>query len=172
MAALAHKGQIIMGGDAGVTSWNGRTGSVLPIAGDYDATQINYDAQQTMKQKIDSLVTGVSSFNGRSGSVLPMAGDYDATQVNYSAQQTMKQKIDAVAGVWTSAVSCLVGDTTATITNAAITANSIIDAVVTETASGNVIAYTKIAVSSGSAVITWASALTEAVSVKIHVTNL
>ena len=35
----------------GVSSFNGRSGSVLPMAGDYDATQINYSAQQTMKQK-------------------------------------------------------------------------------------------------------------------------
>lgn len=137
-----------------------------------DVSKFSPDGGTTIYNLVDKTSTKVGTWNGRSGSVLPMAGDYDATQVNYSSQQTVKQKIDAVAGVWTSAVSCLVGDTTATITNAAITANSIIDAVVTETASGNVIAYTKIAVSSGSAVITWASALTEAVSVKLHVLNL
>ena len=170
MPAIAHKGQIIMGGDAGVTSWNGRSGSVLPVAGDYDATQVNYSVQQTVKQKIDALVTGVSSFNGRSGSILPVAGDYDATQVNYSAGVTTKQKIDSVEGTKTTPVSCLVGDTDVTITNSAIHTTSTID-IYYETASGNPITYTSAVVTEGQIVITFASALEEATSIKLRITN-
>lgn len=46
---------------AGVTSFNGRTGAVVPVVGDYPAS-------------------GVTSFNGRSGAVLPIAGDYAPVQ--------------------------------------------------------------------------------------------
>ena len=82
--------------EGGVKTFNGRSGSVLPVAGDYDATQVNYSSSQTVKQKIDSLITGVSSFNNRSGSITPTAGDYDATQINYDNNTTVKQKIDSI----------------------------------------------------------------------------
>ena len=39
----------------GVSSFNGRSGSVLPMAGDYSAEQVDYDSNQTVKQKIDAL---------------------------------------------------------------------------------------------------------------------
>lgn len=129
MAAIAHKGQVIMGGGGSA---------------------------------------GVTSFNGRSGSVLPVAGDYNATQVNYSEQQTVKQKIDNVAGVWTSAVSCLVGDTSKTISNSSITTSSIINPY-SQTSSGIPVAYKKIVVSNGSATITFESALAEAASIKLQI---
>ena len=45
----------------GVKSFNGRSGSVLPIAGDYSAEQVNYDSNQTVKEKIDALVTKEAS---------------------------------------------------------------------------------------------------------------
>lgn len=171
MAALAHKGQVIMGGDNGVMTFNGRSGSVLPVAGDYNATQVNYSAQQTVKQKIDALVTGVSSFNGRSGSILPVAGDYDATQVSYSSGTSVKQKIDNVAGTWTTVVSCLTGDSSVTINNANIHATSIINPYI-QTTSGSAVAYTSIVITEGKAVITFASALTESASVKLQILNL
>lgn len=84
--------------DYGVHSFNGRSGSVLPIAGDYNADIVAYNANMSVKQKIDSLVTGVSSFNGRSGSVLPVAGDYTADTVPYDANTSVKQKIDSIVG--------------------------------------------------------------------------
>ena len=55
------------------TTFNGRSGSIVPVAGDYNATQVDYDNNTTVKAKIDSLVTGVASFNGRSGSIVPAA---------------------------------------------------------------------------------------------------
>lgn len=70
--------KIIVDPQGGVTSFNGRSGSVMPVTGDYDI--------------------GVASFNGRSGSVQSIAGDYDATQVNYDANTTVKQKIDELTG--------------------------------------------------------------------------
>ena len=45
----------------GVSSFNSRTGAITPTAGDYDATQVNYNSNQTVKQKIDALVTNEAS---------------------------------------------------------------------------------------------------------------
>ena len=51
--------------DDGVQSFNGRSGSVLPMAGDYSAEQVNYDSNQTVKQKIDALVTKEASIQNQ-----------------------------------------------------------------------------------------------------------
>lgn len=137
-----------------------------------DGGTTRYPIEDTeARSRIDNLVTGVSSFNGRSGSILPIAGDYDATQVNYSAGVTTKTKIDSVAGVWTSPVSCLIDDTSATITNAAIHTTSTINPYI-QTASGAIVAYSNLAVTEGQAVITFGAALTEAASVKLQILNI
>lgn len=71
-------------------------------------------------------------------------------------------------GTWTSAVSCLVGDTSKTISNSSITTSSVIKPY-SQTSSGIPVSYKKIVVSSGSATITFASALTEAASIKLQI---
>lgn len=48
----------------GVTSFNGRTGAVVSIAGDYKYTDLS------------GSFPGVTSFNGRTGTVTPVFGDY------------------------------------------------------------------------------------------------
>lgn len=79
---------------AGVSSFNSRTGAVVPAAHDYDADQVDYDnsvSQLTatdVQSAIDELAAGaggggVQTFNGRSGIVVPAAHDYDADQVDY-----------------------------------------------------------------------------------------
>lgn len=87
------------------TTFNGRSGSILPMAGDYDSKKIllssilhiGGETQSDVQEALEALSNdGVKSFNGRSGSVLPMAGDYSAEQVNYDSNQTVKQKIDAL----------------------------------------------------------------------------
>lgn len=136
-----------------------------------DGGTTRYPIEDTeARNRIDNLVTGVSSFNGRSGSILPVAGDYDATQVTYSTGVTTKEKIDSVEGTKTTPVSCLVGDTDVTITNSAIHTTSTID-IYYETASGNPITYTSAVVTEGQIVITFASALEEAASIKLRITN-
>lgn len=85
----------------GVTTWNGRSGVVVPEAGDYTATQVTYDNTntgyvatdvQTAIDEADTKMNGIAAqipativedFNGRSGSVTPAAGDYNGTQVTY-----------------------------------------------------------------------------------------
>lgn len=73
-------------------------------------------------------------------------------------------------GVWTSAVSCAVGDTTATISNASIHTTSSIR-LYAQTSSGTVVGYTSIAVTEGQAVVTFAAALEEAASIKLQIFN-
>ena len=73
-------------------------------------------------------------------------------------------------GVWTSAVSCVVGDTTATISNASIHTTSSIR-IYAQTSSGAVVGYTSIAVTEGQAVVTFAAALEEAASIKLQIFN-
>lgn len=79
---------------------------------------------------------------------------------------------DTVArGVWTSPVSCLTGDTTATVSNAAIHTTSTINPYI-QTSSGATVPYSNLAVTEGQAVITFGSALTEAASVKLQILNV
>ena len=73
-------------------------------------------------------------------------------------------------GVWTSAVSCAVGDTTATISNASIHTTSSIR-LYAQTSSGAVVGYASIAVTEGQAVVTFAAALEEAASIKLQIFN-
>lgn len=57
---------------AGVDSFNGRSGSVLPMAGDYDAHQVAYVSGQsasTVGDQLDELISGMMS-----GSVRVMGG--------------------------------------------------------------------------------------------------
>lgn len=72
------------------TTFNGRSGSILPMAGDYDsekillssALHIGGETQNDVQEALEALSDdGVKSFNGRSGSVLPMAGDYDSEKI-------------------------------------------------------------------------------------------
>lgn len=72
------------------TTFNGRSGSILPMAGDYDskkillssALHIGGETQNDVQEALEALSNdGVKSFNGRSGSVLPIAGDYDSEKI-------------------------------------------------------------------------------------------
>ena len=83
---------------------------------------------------------------------------------------TNRELTDA-AGVWTSPVSRLTGDTTATVSNAAIHTTSTINPYI-QTSSGATVPYSNLAVTEGQAVITFGSALTEAASVKLQILNV
>lgn len=71
-------------------------------------------------------------------------------------------------GKWTTPVSCLTGDTTVTITDANITTGSTVIPY-SETSSGKPVGYSSIAVTTGQAVITFSSALTEGASIKLNI---
>lgn len=99
--------------------------------------------------------------------MLRLASDPDDT---YQPHAMTNRELTEAAGVWTNAVSCLTGDTSVTITNSAIHTTSMID-IYYETASGNPITYTSAVVTEGQIVITFASALEEAASIKLRITN-
>ena len=70
---------------------------------------------------------------------------------------------------YTSAISKVVGDTTVTFTDAAITSTSVLE-LFTQNASGTPMSYTNVSVSTGSVTFTF-DALTEATDFKLRITN-
>ena len=122
---------------------------------------------------------GVSSFNSRTGAVTPAANDYSGAQVSYSnttsglSATTVQGAIDEVLGniptvpKWSSAVSCAVGATSATITDANIATTSVIEPFCSLSTP---IAYTSITVTTGQAVIAF-DALASAADFKVRITN-
>lgn len=87
----------------------------------------------------------------------------------------LKDRIDDIEDVlaetsYTSAVSCLVDDTTCTITDSNIKTTSLIE-VFSSNSSGDTTVVTNIAVTNGQAVLTF-DALVEATSFKLRITNL
>lgn len=103
-----------------VSSWNGRTGAVVPLSNDYAASQVTNDstvigtgvsgAINTLKAQIAALVTGVSSFKTRTGAVVPTANDYDAVQVSDTGSsigaptRTVRDSIDILNGKTSSQI--------------------------------------------------------------------
>lgn len=97
------------------TTFNGRSGSILPMAGDYDskkillssALHIGGETQNDVQEALEALSDdGVKSFNGRSGSVLPMAGDYDSEKILLASvlhiggetQDNVQEALEALEG--------------------------------------------------------------------------
>ena len=75
----------------------------------------------------------------------------------------------AALNVWTTPVSCAVGDTTVTIQNANILTTSVIDAY-SENASGTPLNIESIVATTGQAVLTF-EALEAATNIKLHIMN-
>jgi len=97
------------------TTFNGRSGSILPMAGDYDskkillssALHIGGETQSDVQEALKALSNdGVKSFNGRSGSILPMAGDYDSEKILLASvlhiggetQENVQKALEALEG--------------------------------------------------------------------------
>ena len=97
------------------TTFNGRSGSILPMAGDYDsemillssALHIGGETQNDVQEALEALSDdGVKSFNGRSGSILPMAGDYDSEKILLTSvlhiggetQDNVQEALEALEG--------------------------------------------------------------------------
>lgn len=93
-------------GSGGVTSWNSRTGAVVPVANDYAASQVSNDSSVTgstvkaalnaLLALITALVTGVSSVFGRTGAVVAAVGDYLASQITNNSTVTGAHVSDAL----------------------------------------------------------------------------
>jgi hypothetical protein len=88
----------------GVASFNGRTGQIGPMSGDYNAGQITelvdkrFVSQEQITRWDASAGGGVSSFNGRTGAIVPLSADYTADMITESS--TKKFVTTAQATSW------------------------------------------------------------------------
>lgn len=76
--------------NARVTSFIGRTGAVVAVAGDYNSTHITNSSTvtgATVTAALDTLkaASGVSSFISRTGAVVAVSGDYTSTLITNSS---------------------------------------------------------------------------------------
>jgi hypothetical protein len=97
----------------GVTSFNTRTGAVVPVNGDYTAAQVTNAVDQTGTyanpawitsyawSKLTGVPTLVNSFNTRAGAVVPATGDYTASMVT-NAVSTASSYADPI---WLTSLS-------------------------------------------------------------------
>lgn len=92
----------------------------------------------------------------------------DVLQYDSTAQKWSNSALDLPA--YTSAVTGSVGATSVTITDASITASSVLE-LFTQNTSGTPMSYTNVSVTSGSVTYTF-DALTEATDFKVRITNL
>lgn len=184
MAKIYHKGKYYGGGggyepDGTSIGLDDDTLTLLDVSdGTVDTLDtISADAEITagsplrtiialIKYKLANINVGVTSFNSRTGAVNPASGDYTSSQVTHGSSN-----VSTYLGIWTSAVSCLTGDTSVTISNTAIHTTSTIKAF-SETSSGKPVGYSSIVVSEGKAVVTFASALTEAAKIRLQILNI
>lgn len=101
-------------GGSGVTTFNARSGAVVPVAGDYTSTLITNlsavaGADVTAALNALGAASGVTSFKSRTGAVQPISSDYAASLItNDSAVSgsTVKTALDALnAGVGAAAAT-------------------------------------------------------------------
>lgn len=97
----ANRSDVIVQMGQNVTSFNGRSGGVLPQNGDYTAAQVTNAVDSTLiynnppwlgtlaYSKITGAPTSVISFNSRSGIVNPANGDYTASQITNAVDSTI-----------------------------------------------------------------------------------
>jgi hypothetical protein len=155
--ARSNAFEVYSNGDINVNGNIRINGSILPIGGG-----------------------GVTSFKGRTGEVVPRYGDYLAAQIaDTDMQGTAANVHDALyrgGGVWTAAVSCSIGDTSVSIrhgiSSLALHPENYAIHPHMGTASGASIGCKKIEVIGSDVQITFNSALTEAASIKLHITTV
>ncbi len=113
--------QDLPGGGGGVTSFNTRTGAVVPASGDYDDAEIAAAASATNYTPSSSDVDGhldgidtalgtvgaVASVFGRTGAVVAVSGDYDADEIDETASNKIMTAAERtkLAGVATGATN-------------------------------------------------------------------
>ena len=131
----------------------------------YDFYDSNSDT--VIRRTAKSSGSGHTILNS-SGTSMPQRNNLQFSGGLTTSDDSTNGKTVVTDGVWTTPVSCLVGDTTCTITNSAIHTTSTIKAY-SETSSGTPVGYKKIVATEGQAVITFASALTEAANIKLQI---
>lgn len=104
--------------------------------------------------------------------VVAILNRLDADESNITSQGSAIASLEndvAALNVWTTPVSCAVGDTTVTIQDENILTTSVIDAY-SENASGKPLNIESIVVTTGQAVLTF-GALEAATTIKLHIMN-
>jgi hypothetical protein len=117
----------------GVSSFNGRTGNIGPMVGDYDAGKITelvdkrFVTQDQITRWDAASNSGVTSFNGRAGSVLPLNSDYTADMITETTSR--KFVTPAQVSAWDSKETTTGAQTKATSaqTNATASAKTYAD---------------------------------------------
>lgn len=132
------------------------------VANDLDEPDVDYhikDASPVSAKNLDDLLD-VQITSPSNGQAL----------IYESSSSKWKNKTPAFAGIWTTAVSGSVGDTTITFTNNNITTTSILD-LYSENESGTPVSYTSVEISAGEAEYTIPE-LGEATDFKLWIRNL
>lgn len=109
------------GGGGGVSSFNARTGVVVPLAGDYDSDQVSNastvsgasvsDALDDLQTQIDNIPGGgsVSSVFARTGAVVAQSGDYNSDQVTNGSGVSGSSVSDALNNLQSSSTKLATG---------------------------------------------------------------
>lgn len=149
----------------GVTSFNGRTGAVVPTDGDYTKSQVGLG-------NVPNVTTNnqTPTFTQTSTRTNIVSGETLTTLFG----KIMKWFADLKNGAFldntvSAAVSCAVGATSATINNSNIKTTSIVIPYA-QTSSNKPIPYNTVTVTAGTAVIAF-DALTEAASIRVEIIN-
>lgn len=112
--------------------------------------------------------TGTGSGSGLPTQVITYAEFKQMTEAEQSTFVGYVSDWPGEGGIWTTIVSCAVGDTTCTISNPVLSTSSIIDPYC-QNASGTPVGIASIVVTAGQAVITFNEALTEATDFRINI---
>jgi hypothetical protein len=121
-------------------------------------------------ENLNVMDKGIDDIDDRVVSVLNRLDTDESTLSSQGSAIVSLGNDVAALNVWTTPVSCAVGDTTVTIQNVNILTTSVIDAY-SENASGTPLNIESIVVTTGQAVLTF-DALEEATSFMLHVINL
>lgn len=159
------------GNTATFTVTNATSGSISTLS---DVTLNNLSNGQVLKynsstQKWENANEsgGSLSLNDLTDVTITAASNGQILKYNSTSQKW--ENVSVPSETWSSAVSCAVGATSCTITNAAILTTSIIEDY-SENASGTKVNVPQITVTTGQAVLSF-NALTEATSFKIKIIN-
>lgn len=133
-----------------------------------DATASASDILSTKTAYVNgSKVTGTMTNRGAVSQTIAPGGSYTIPDGYHNGSGIVSASVDSV---WTYAYTVYSGDTSKTISNSNIKTNSVVIPY-GQTSSGKPMAFSSVSVSSGSATITFASALTEGGNVKLEIIN-
>ena len=136
-----------------------------------DITDDTYDPyHNTVEQELQNKTTGHTVKNNLGTSLVQRGNLQFSGRLTATDDSSNDKTVVALTDVWTTPVSCLVGDTDVTISNANIHTTSTI-IIYYETTSGSPIGYSSSVVTEGQIVITFNAELEEAANIKLQILN-